>query len=235
LDGFCECQTSCGAKMCGDDGCGGSCGECDDDNACTEDSCDAEVGKCIHQEKDCNDGNPDTMDWCQPQSGQCLHQDCWIQSKCSHHGECCADGYCDYGDEACKPIPGKSYLIPQDELPVEIPDEFLPSFKSVIKVTDSGIIAEANVKVMIAHPYISDLTVSLSNGTESVGLHLQSGGASDNLYSVYDLAELPDGPVDMSVFHGVPVAGEWTLTVQDWLPGDKGILEDWRLYFVTEP
>jgi len=106
---------------------------------------------------------------------------------------------------------------------------------SVIEVTNSGIITEANVKVMIVHPYIGDLTVSLSNGTKSVELHLQSGGASDNLYRVYDLSELPDGPEDMSVFHGAPVAGEWTLTVQDWVPGDEGVLEYWRLFLVVEP
>jgi len=234
--------------------------ECDDDDPCTDDVCDEMTGQCIYPVKDCSDGdpctddfcdpenggcfnvpvncdddNPCTLDWCDPETGECVHEDCSIPPQCSHHADCDLDEYCDYGDDACEPVPGQAYLPPEGELPVEIPEEPVPGLKSVIEVTAPGIIAEANVKVMIAHPYIGDLTVSLSNGTKSVDLHLQSGGASDNLYRVYDLSESPDGPEDMSVFHGAPVAGEWTLSVQDWVPGDEGVLEDWRLFFIVEP
>ncbi len=40
-DGVCEapCQADCTGKQCGDDGCGGSCGSCDDQNTCTNDLC----------------------------------------------------------------------------------------------------------------------------------------------------------------------------------------------------
>jgi len=38
------CQASCTSKQCGDDGCDGTCGACEDELACTEDTC-AE-GKC---------------------------------------------------------------------------------------------------------------------------------------------------------------------------------------------
>ncbi|MEZ4268510.1 MAG: hypothetical protein R3F39_19265 [Myxococcota bacterium] len=40
-------MPTCGDAVCGDDGCGGSCGGCDDDNACTGDGCDE--GVCVHE------------------------------------------------------------------------------------------------------------------------------------------------------------------------------------------
>ena len=46
FSGACECVPSCEALDCGDNGCGGSCGECDDNLACTTDTCDA--GQCTH-------------------------------------------------------------------------------------------------------------------------------------------------------------------------------------------
>lgn len=41
------CTPSCAGKQCGPDGCGGSCGGCDDSSACTGDSCSAD-GQCVH-------------------------------------------------------------------------------------------------------------------------------------------------------------------------------------------
>ncbi len=44
-DGQCTaCQPKCDGKQCGDDGCGGSCGSCNDGLLCTTDSC--SVGQC---------------------------------------------------------------------------------------------------------------------------------------------------------------------------------------------
>jgi hypothetical protein len=43
------CVPDCEGKECGDDGCGGSCGECDDFVPCTVDSCNAELGQCFHE------------------------------------------------------------------------------------------------------------------------------------------------------------------------------------------
>ena len=42
--GYC-CTPGCQGKECGDNGCGGSCGICNDNNACTVDSCNQ--GKCV--------------------------------------------------------------------------------------------------------------------------------------------------------------------------------------------
>jgi hypothetical protein len=47
VDALCHdvCKPSCTGLECGDDGCGGSCGACDDKDPCTDDTCDA--GTCV--------------------------------------------------------------------------------------------------------------------------------------------------------------------------------------------
>lgn len=39
VDGACQCQPSCGGRVCGDDGCGGECGECGEGLACDAGQC----------------------------------------------------------------------------------------------------------------------------------------------------------------------------------------------------
>lgn len=73
---------SCKGKQCGDDGCGGSCGECDDHIACTDDSC--VQGKCVFRPKP--------------------HQPCLDTGVCNNgkdHLKCnetTGQYYCDYSD-----------------------------------------------------------------------------------------------------------------------------------------
>ena len=64
------CEPDCDGKECGDNGCEGSCGECDDDYLCTNDTCDATVGQCIHLAA-CDDGNACSTDLCDPKTGEC--------------------------------------------------------------------------------------------------------------------------------------------------------------------
>jgi len=49
MDGVCisGCVPDCDGKSCGDNGCGGSCGTCDDANPCTDDLC-LDGGACSH-------------------------------------------------------------------------------------------------------------------------------------------------------------------------------------------
>jgi len=53
------CVPDCAGKQCGDDGCGGSCGTCDDNIVCTFDMCDVMAGQCLYtpQHTLCNNGN----------------------------------------------------------------------------------------------------------------------------------------------------------------------------------
>jgi len=81
-----ECVPDCDGKFCGDDGCGGSCGECtaDDGNFCTDTACQA--GSCVYV----------------PNDNECAGG----EGKC-HAGECCMpvclnpDGSPKCGDDGC--------------------------------------------------------------------------------------------------------------------------------------
>ena len=55
------CTPDCDGKECGDDGCGGDCGTCNDGNVCTDDQC-GELGNCLYPNNtaSCDDGNPCT-------------------------------------------------------------------------------------------------------------------------------------------------------------------------------
>jgi len=46
VKGQCQCAPACGEKTCGDDGCGGSCGQCGPGTACSDGSCIQLVTKC---------------------------------------------------------------------------------------------------------------------------------------------------------------------------------------------
>ena len=71
-----SCIPNCTGKVCGDDGCGGSCGTCDDANDCTTNVCDAGQASCSYptlpDDTACAaDANECTQDICQ--SGTCAH------------------------------------------------------------------------------------------------------------------------------------------------------------------
>ena len=83
IDTFDVCVPDCEDKECGDNGCGGSCGECDDDDPCTLDSC--VEGLCLHEKgfSGCCDSDDDCVDeW------DCTVDVCWIS-------EGKETGYCD--------------------------------------------------------------------------------------------------------------------------------------------
>jgi uncharacterized protein (TIGR03382 family) len=100
------CAPSCAGLSCGDDGCGGTCGGCDDADPCTDDTCDA--GACLHAMKSCSDGNPCTDDAC-------------IDGACDHTQRPCADGVpctldlCDGVTGACSNPPGSGCTCVTDE------------------------------------------------------------------------------------------------------------------------
>jgi hypothetical protein len=63
----------CDLKQCGDDGCGGSCGDCAvPADACRTDFCDTQIGVCTLADRICDDDSPATLDFCSPVSG-CQH------------------------------------------------------------------------------------------------------------------------------------------------------------------
>ena len=62
---------------------------CDDESACTIDSCDASSGACVHTAITCNDGNLCTTDTCNPQTG-CVYTPIGCDD-----GNACTDDACD--------------------------------------------------------------------------------------------------------------------------------------------
>ena len=111
------CQPACDGKDCGPDGCGGTCGSCDDGNPCTTDACPPEQ-VCAHQPAVglCDDGDPCTLvDQCvggacepgapPPCDGACQTGACEADGDggfvCAPkpNGESCDDGlFCSTGD-----------------------------------------------------------------------------------------------------------------------------------------
>ncbi|MBQ9394757.1 MAG: hypothetical protein IJU23_04470, partial [Proteobacteria bacterium] len=61
-DNACVCVPNCDGKSCGEDGCGGSCGQCRSNEVCTDNACVC-VPNC--EEKSCGD------DGCGGSCGQC--------------------------------------------------------------------------------------------------------------------------------------------------------------------
>src|SRR5207244_3764436 len=70
-DQECNCIPECNGATCGDDGCGGSCGTCDDGNACNGVETCGPNRICIPGTPlNCNDGNAcNGFETCDPQHG----------------------------------------------------------------------------------------------------------------------------------------------------------------------
>jgi hypothetical protein len=74
--------------------------DCEDDNACTQDTCDPQSG-CQHAPKSCDDGDPCTDDTCTPQAG-CSHaaKTCIDDDPCTTD-ECNGEGQCQFFPVSC--------------------------------------------------------------------------------------------------------------------------------------
>ena len=86
------CAPACEGLECGDDGCGGVCGSCDDSSVCTSDEC--VEGLCQNAlVLECDDGNTCTDDTCDPTIG-------CVVSPVDDSTPCADDDICD-GEEVC--------------------------------------------------------------------------------------------------------------------------------------
>ncbi len=109
VDEKCACVSDCAGKVCGDDGCGGSCGECEGFAECA-------AGQCLGCTPDC-EGKECGDDGCGDSCGSCFTAegglddslcDEWLgqcncpEEKCG--GICCLEGrVCDAEDKCCQP------------------------------------------------------------------------------------------------------------------------------------
>ena len=89
-----------------------------------------------------------------------------------------------------------------------------------ITVPDSGTATSVSVAIDISHTWIGDLKVDLMapDGTAKT-LHNRTGGSANDIDQTY----APD-------FAGVPIAGAWTLRINDdYAAADDGTLDSWTL------
>jgi hypothetical protein len=71
-----DCYTDdlCQVAECQDGQCYYKPKVCDDENRCTEDSCDPETGACRFEVKECDDGDACTIDNCDADTGLCKNE-----------------------------------------------------------------------------------------------------------------------------------------------------------------
>lgn len=102
-----------------------------------------------------------------------------------------------------------------------IPDNNMTGISTEITVTDSEIRSDIQVSVDIEHTYIGDLIVDLVTPSGQVyNLHNRSGGSTQNLNEVYNIAINPESS-----------QGQWSLRVRDMAQMDTGTLQGWSLSF----
>jgi subtilisin family serine protease len=95
------CVPACEGRQCGDNGCGGSCGGCNDQNGCTDDSCGTD-GRCVYDGTNqegfpCSDGRFCTT------GDLCIGGVCTGQAlDCSGLDSECAKGFCNEQTEQCE-------------------------------------------------------------------------------------------------------------------------------------
>ena len=233
----CDDGNACTVDTCHDGFCQFLEDPCDEATACqTFSHCDPDLG-CVYDTLDCDDGNPCTVDTCDPATGceNTLVQYC-SGNPCTTHADCGYDDYCHYGDGVCTAIPADQIHHCWDEAgacPKAIPDTAVIS--SLLVLSDTAhYIDGIRVKVKVTHPSSGQLTISLYNGVETVVLHALSGGSTDDVFKVYEIADPADTPGVLNQFLTHHPDGTWTLQVSDTGAGDTGTLEYWTLYVDVE-
>ena len=112
-----------------------------------------------------------------------------------------------------------------------IPDAPAGAVHSPISVPEQGVARLVAVSVDVAHPYIGDLRVELlaPSGAAAI-LHDRQGGGRR------DLARTWDGTTaaGLAALAGLPVTGEWRLSVRDLASRDTGTLRTWSLRIELE-
>ncbi len=143
-----------------------------------------------------------------------------------------------------------------------IPDD--PDVSDTINIPDSGNILDVDVYIDAAHTWVGDLIFTLThNATNAViidrpGRTTTGFGCSGNDYDVTVNDEGADGDIEsqcadspaifgdrvggdpantslLSVYDGMDVTGDWTLTISDAAGGDTGNLNEWCIIPAIEP
>jgi hypothetical protein len=100
-----------------------------------------------------------------------------------------------------------------------IPDDNTTGASSTITISDAATIGSLSVSLDIAHSWIGDLNVTLSNGSTTITLHNNTGRDADNIVKTVTVAD----------FNGQSLAGTWTLKAVDSASSDVGTIRSWSL------
>ncbi len=107
-----------------------------------------------------------------------------------------------------------------------IPDAPAAAVHSVIAVPEQGVARLVAVSVDIAHPWIGDLRVEVLAPTGAAAiLHDRQGGGGRDLVRTWD----GTSAAGLAALAGLPIAGEWRLSVRDLAQRDTGTLRSWSL------
>jgi len=71
--------------------------DCNDNDNCTVDTCEATTGQCVNTKKNCDDLKKCTMDTCEAITGQCVN----TMQNCNDGFDCTVDGVCDESTGLC--------------------------------------------------------------------------------------------------------------------------------------
>lgn len=123
------------------------------------------------------------------------------------------------------PTPGSGYSA-QSSRVIAIPDVDTNGIEDRLALTGVGEVGSIALQVDIAHPYIGDLSVSLTSpdGTTAV-THNRSGANQRDLARTWTIADTPA----LAALIGKKVAGDWRLRVRDLASADVGKLRKWSL------
>jgi extracellular elastinolytic metalloproteinase len=125
------------------------------------------------------------------------------------------------------PAPSVRATVRAEAAPrLAVPDANRAGVSSVLRLPHAGEATSLRVGVVVAHPYVGDLLVSLTSSRGLlVRLHDRRGGGADDLRTTWS----SDGNPGLAGLVGQPVGGDWTLAVADHAPRDTGSFESWWL------
>ena len=129
---------------------------CDDDDLCTDDSCDALTGLCAFFERSCNDNDPCTIDLCDPRFG-CLYAD----QACDDLNPCTID--------ACDPATGHTAELTSGQ---SVP----AAAEALAESLDSDLVA------VIIDAQCQDVTATIAFNLPNAGTPLRVPGVDTSLY-----------------------------------------------------
>jgi subtilisin family serine protease/PKD repeat protein len=106
--------------------------------------------------------------------------------------------------------------------PADIPDNDPTGITSVINIGDDLTVFDSSILLDISHTYIGDLIVKLTSPAGTVAtLHNKAGGSDDDIIQSFA----------SEAFNGESTLGDWTLSIEDTVAADIGLLNNWAMTF----